>query len=166
LRRLAAIVAAGLVLAGCHGSSHPLPRTVTLPPSPTALPQFDLAAFQQLLTKLRGKPVVVNIWASWCGPCIKEAPVLAGVSRTFQGRVQFLGVDTNDHVGLARAFIAKYGIGYPSVFDPPQSILHGMGFVGPPDTIVFNANGGRAMVWSGPTFTAAQLSQELTKLTA
>src|SRR5438094_202055 len=59
----------------------------------TALPQLDPARFRQLLAQLRGKPVVVNIWASWCGPCIAEAPDLAAAAREFQGRVQFLGVD-------------------------------------------------------------------------
>src|SRR5437870_2898562 len=76
---------------GTDGRSRPL-----LPASPTALPDFDPATFRQLLVELRGKPVVVNIWGSWCGPCIAEAPDLARISAAFRGRVQFVGVDISD----------------------------------------------------------------------
>src|SRR5438105_4697962 len=75
-----------------------------LPPSPTALPSFTPAAFGQLLAQLHGTPVVVNIWASWCGPCKQEAPVLAAAARTYRGKVQFLGVDIQDQRPAARTF--------------------------------------------------------------
>jgi thiol-disulfide isomerase/thioredoxin len=92
---------------------------------------------------------VVNIWASWCGPCTAEAPGLAKVAREFQGRVQFLGVDILDHLSPARAFVRKYGWPYPSVFDPTGAIRDDLGLVGQPITIVYDASGEQAFSWSG-----------------
>ncbi len=123
--------------------------SVALPASPTALPLFRPAQFKQLLASLKGKPVVVNIWASWCGPCREEAPGLAREARRFQGEVQFIGVDIIDNIQPARAFIRKYGWPYPSVFDPNGAIRDDLGFVGQPITIVYDASG-NATTWSGP----------------
>lgn len=128
----------------------PSSGAVELPASPTALPLFSPAQFKQLLASLRGKPVVVNIWASWCGPCTAEAPGLARVAREFHGRVQFLGVDIIDHVPPARAFIRKYGWPYPSVFDPSGAIRDDLGFIGQPVTVVYDPSGKQAFVFSGP----------------
>jgi thiol-disulfide isomerase/thioredoxin len=138
------------LLAGACGSSAPPEGTrATLPPTPTTLPTFDLARFQTLLASLRGKPVVVNVWASWCGPCIAEAPGLAATSRELGGRVQFVGVDIQDQRPAARAFIARYGWTYPSVFDPTGAIRDGLGFLGQPVTVVYDRTGRRRFVWSG-----------------
>jgi thiol-disulfide isomerase/thioredoxin len=134
-----------------------------LPLTPTALPEFDPSRFQQLLAQLRGKPVVVNVWASWCGPCIVEAPGLARVARDYQGRVQFLGVDVLDQRGAARAFIRKYGWTYPSVFDPSGAIRDDLGFLGQPVTIVFDSTGKRTFAVSGAV-DESQLRKELSAL--
>ena len=120
-----------------------------LPSSPTALPKLDPAAFQELLVQLRGKPVVVNIWASWCGPCRQEGPELAAVAKMRQGEVQFVGVDIQDQVPLARTFIEQYGWIYPSVFDATGAIRDSLGLIGQPDTLVFDAAGRRSFVQSG-----------------
>jgi cytochrome c biogenesis protein CcmG/thiol:disulfide interchange protein DsbE len=101
------------------------------------------------MTELKGTPVVVNIWASWCGPCTSEAPHLASIARETAGKVQFVGVDIQDKRPAARGFIAKYGWTYPSVFDPDQTILDGLGFLGPPVTLLFDRTGKRVFVWSG-----------------
>ena len=77
-----------------------------LPTSVAALPAFDVETYQQLLTQLRGTPVVVNVWASWCGPCKAESPLLHEASRSYGDRVQFLGVDILDSLGGARSFLA------------------------------------------------------------
>jgi len=98
---------------------------------------------------LRGKPVVVNIWASWCGPCTAEAPGLAREARRLQGKVQFLGVDIIDHLPPARAFIRKYGWPYPSVFDPKGAIRDDLGFIGQPITVVYDASGKQVFTQSG-----------------
>ncbi len=112
-----------------------------LPTTVAALPQMDLTGFRQLLGQLRGTPVVVNIWSSQCGPCRGEAPRLAEAGKRYGDRVQFLGVDNQDTRSLAQQFIAQYRWTYPSVFDPEQSILHGLYFVGPPVTLFYDRSG-------------------------
>jgi thiol-disulfide isomerase/thioredoxin len=164
---LVAAAALLTILAGACSSGStqpgPLPRRSLLPSSPTALPEFDPARFQELLSQLRGKPVVVNIWASWCGPCIVEAPGLARAARDYQGRVQFLGVDVLDQRAAAQAFIRKYGWTYPSVFDPTGAIRNDLGFVGQPVTVVFDSSGKRVFTGSGAV-SESQLRKELNKV--
>jgi cytochrome c biogenesis protein CcmG/thiol:disulfide interchange protein DsbE len=138
------------------GDGHtPVPATNAtqaplLPTDAFALPQLDFASFQQLLGQLKGTPVVVNIWAAWCGPCRVEAPDLARAARTYGSRVQFLGVDILDSRSSARSFMSEYGWTHPSVFDPTSAIRNGLGFVGQPDTIFYDAGGHIAMTWQGP----------------
>jgi thiol-disulfide isomerase/thioredoxin len=152
---VAALAIVTAVLAACTGSSTPnKPATPTgplLPNSPTALPPFDPTTFQLLLDQLKGTPVVVNVWASWCGPCIKEAPALASAAQAYQGRVQFVGVDIIDHDGPARAFIEKYGWTYPSVFDETGAIRDAMGLIGQPQTVIYDGTGKRVCIRSGPS---------------
>jgi len=106
-----------------------------------ALPQLDSAGFRTLLDQLRGTPVVVNVWASWCGPCREEAPRLAAAARTYGDRVQFLGVDIQDQRTPAKQFIRDFGWPYPSVFDPTSEIQHGLGYFGQPVTVFFDRSG-------------------------
>ena len=162
---VAGAVAFALVSAACspRASQSSTPRGTLLPSSPTALPEFDPARFHQLLAQLRGKPVVVNIWASWCGPCIKEAPGLARVARDYEGRVQFVGVDVLDQRGAAQAFIRKYGWKYPSVFDPTAAIRDDLGFVGQPVTVVLDSSGKQVFAASGAV-AESQLREELNKV--
>ncbi len=158
---LVGAVAFALVAGACSSpASNPSPQGPLLPSSPTSLPQFDPARFHQLLAQLRGKPVLINIWASWCGPCIAEAPGLARAARDYEGRVQFLGVDVLDQRGAALAFIRKYGWVYPSVFDPTGAIRNDLGFVGQPVTVVLDSSGRRVFTWSG-ALSESQLRKEL-----
>lgn len=121
-----------------------------LPRTTCELPRFDPARFEELLAQLRGVPVVVNVWASWCGPCIEEAPHLGRLARATAGRVQFLGVDILDQLAPARAFVLRFGWPYPSVFDPPGAIRDSLGLLGQPHTLVFDRQGRRVFTWSGP----------------
>ncbi len=159
-----------IVAAACAGSGGPSAPKSTgsaasslLPATPIALPEFDPAKFQRLLTELRGTPIVVNVWASWCGPCTREAPELATVSSEYRGRVQFVGVDIEDQLTLARAFIERYGWTYPSVFDPTGAIRNSLGLLGQPVTIIYDPSGKKVFTWSGAT-SAGQIRAELQKL--
>jgi len=136
-----------------------------VPSSPAELPDVSPEGFQALLATLRGKPVVVNIWASWCGPCILEAPVLAAKAKQYSGKVQFLGVDIIDHRPPAREFIQRFGWPYPSVFDPTGAIRDSLGLIGQPHTVIYDASGTQVFVWSG-AISEATLDEELSKVVA
>jgi thiol-disulfide isomerase/thioredoxin len=75
-------------------------------------------AFRRRLGSLRGYPVVVNQWASWCGPCKYEFPFFQRLARRYQGRIAFLGVDSKDSRSDAQAFLKKLPVPYPTYFDP------------------------------------------------
>src|SRR5437870_6655115 len=93
-----------------------------------ALGTFDGSTFKLSDALTTGKPVVVNFWASWCGPCADEAPVLQDAARRYGDRVAFIGVNVQDQDSEALAFLRKYNVSYPngSQNAGPISIEYGM----------------------------------------
>ena len=90
----------------------------------------------------RGEVVVLNFWASWCGPCRQEAPDLEGVWEQYrERRVQFLGVDHADARGDAIAFRRAFGVTYPSVFDPAGQVAIRYHLLGLPTTLIISPAG-------------------------
>jgi thiol-disulfide isomerase/thioredoxin len=138
-------VVLGVLLSACAGGATPSGSGTDggslLPEDRLALPQYDLEQYRVLIAELEGTPVVVNVWGSWCPPCEAEAPHLAEVSAEYEGRVQFLGVDILDSREAARDFILEYDWQYPSIFDPTAAIRDGLGYLGQPITIVYDAGG-------------------------
>jgi len=149
LRRLGLALACWALLAAACGSNAPS-TPARLPTDPTALPEFTLADFRHALGELRGTPVVVNVWASWCGPCREEAPLLAAAHRTYGDRVRFIGVDILDQRASARDFMTEFGWTYPSVYDPTGAIRDGLGLLGQPVTLFYDAAGELVDTWTGP----------------
>ena len=145
-------------LPGPGDAGPPAQNAVTAPLLPThvaELPSFDVQTYQELLTQLHGTPVVVNVWAAWCGPCQAEAPLLHRASQTYGDRVQFLGVDILDSRDGARGFIDEHGLTYPSVFDPSGAIRDSLGMIGQPVTVFYDADGDVASTWEGQLTQAA-----------
>ena len=92
------------------------------------------------LDELRGTPLVVNFWASWCDPCRAEAKVLEKAHKQQQG-VLFLGLDTQDAREDARDFIAQFGLTFPHVRDPGNDTQRAWGVTGLPETYFIAADG-------------------------
>jgi cytochrome c biogenesis protein CcmG/thiol:disulfide interchange protein DsbE len=80
------------------------------------------SAFTQRLAELRGHPVVVNQWASWCAPCRFEFPFFRDQAEKLRGRVAFLGVNSRDKRGSASAFLSKLPVPFPHFYDEDTSI--------------------------------------------
>jgi cytochrome c biogenesis protein CcmG, thiol:disulfide interchange protein DsbE len=111
-----------------------------LPSTVSALPITDVEAFRGLVADLRGTPVVVNLWASWCEPCEREMPMLSEAARERRD-VQFLGVDTLDSRDGAEAFIERHAVPFPSLFDPDAAIRTELDAFGLPVTVFFDPEG-------------------------
>ncbi|HEY7150504.1 MAG TPA: TlpA disulfide reductase family protein, partial [Solirubrobacterales bacterium] len=99
-------------------------------------------AFDARLEGLRGHPVVVNKWASWCGPCREEFPWFQRLSAKLGRRIAFVGVDSNDSSAAARTFLGELPVPYPSYSDPGQEIARAIeAAVGFPGTAFYDRAG-------------------------
>lgn len=92
-------------------------------------------------TELRGRPVVLNFFASWCIPCRREAPLLTASARRHAGRVVFLGIDVQDFRSDARRFLRRYHANYVAVRDTSGSTYVDYGLTGVPETYWIDARG-------------------------
>lgn len=115
-----------------------------------ALPAAVLTPPRATLASLRGKPAIVNFWASWCGPCRKEAPELALLSRRLHGRATLVGVDWNDALSGARGFIAKNRWTFPNLRDADGTVGNDYRLSGLPNSFVLDRDGRIARVLIGP----------------
>jgi cytochrome c biogenesis protein CcmG, thiol:disulfide interchange protein DsbE len=113
------------------------PHSETWPPSLRAA----LADEKVSPAELKGRPVVINFWASWCIPCRHEAPHLVASARTHAGRVAFLGIDVEDLRSDARRFLRRYRVNYVSVRDGSGSTYDDYGLTGVPETYWLDRRG-------------------------
>lgn len=120
------------------------------------------------LDELRGSVVVLNFWASWCGPCEAEAPILEGVARGYRDRadadVVVLGVDVEDVSRDARAFIARHGVSYPNVREGGDATKRRFEVGGLPETFVIDPEGRIAVKHVGELTSARQLTNPIEQL--
>jgi cytochrome c biogenesis protein CcmG, thiol:disulfide interchange protein DsbE len=92
------------------------------------------------LEELRGRPVVLNFWASWCIPCRDEAPILAASARAHAGEVRFVGVNVQDLRSDALAFLREFQVPYVSVRDKDNRAYRAYGLTGVPETYYLDAS--------------------------
>jgi cytochrome c biogenesis protein CcmG/thiol:disulfide interchange protein DsbE len=93
------------------------------------------------LRSLRGKPVVLNFFASWCEPCKGEAPVLESAWQKYKSQVVFLGIDYHDVTSDGRRFLRAHDITYPTVQDGSGDVADKYGVTGVPETYFIDASG-------------------------
>ncbi|HWG83586.1 MAG TPA: TlpA disulfide reductase family protein [Gaiellales bacterium] len=115
------------------------------------------------LSSLRGKPVVLNFWASWCDPCKTEAPALQELSQKYAGRMTVVGLDSQDDTGDARDFARRYHLTYPLVHAGGSSIYHRWGLSGFPETFIIDSRGRVIHHFPGEV-SAADVEQQLKPL--
>jgi len=150
LLALAAVVAA--LLAACAQSpAHEEPPAASIAPAKAsrAAPKAVRANFGgfaggpgfALPEDLRGRPLVLNVWASWCIPCRKEMPAFQSVYSQAQGKVGFLGVDYLDEERAAQRLAADTGVTYPLAADPKGTEVSKLGVAALPTTLFFSADG-------------------------
>jgi cytochrome c biogenesis protein CcmG, thiol:disulfide interchange protein DsbE len=120
------------------------------------------SAFHARLGGLHGYPVVVNKWASWCGPCQTEFPAFQRASVKYGRQVAFIGIDGKDSDPSAAAFLHRFPVTYPSYVDPKESIARTIqAATYYPQTVFFNRQGKMVFDHAGPYETAAALEQDI-----
>lgn len=165
---LVAVLGIGLTQTGSEGQGSEIPAPMSRDevleplegaPAPLAalhrqangLPDATVRSYRERLRRLRGYPVIVNAWASWCGPCKLEFPLFQRAAAKLGKRVAFLGLNVGDNTGDAAAYLEKAPVPYPSLVDGDFKILGAaaQGAQGLPVTIFYNAEGERTFVHQG-----------------
>lgn len=182
LLTLIAIVSAALIAGGCGNAttsgdgSHPdYAKALAGSPPPLAalhkqandLLPGGQAAFEKRIAQLHGYPVVANIWASWCGPCREEFPVLQQLSARYGKKVAFLGVNSEDSKDAAATFLREEPLSYPSYVDPHKATLESLGGLGGfPDTAFYDKSGKLVYLKQGPYRSDSELEADVRRYTA
>jgi cytochrome c biogenesis protein CcmG/thiol:disulfide interchange protein DsbE len=123
-------------------------------------------AFADRLAELEGHPVVVNKWASWCGPCRFEFPVFQRVATARGREVAFVGLDARDNRDEAAEFLSEFPVPFPSYVDPEEEIARDIGApANYPITLFYDRRGRRAFVHQGPYRSDADLSADIDRYT-
>jgi cytochrome c biogenesis protein CcmG, thiol:disulfide interchange protein DsbE len=128
----------------------------------SGLPDVDLPCLgggrQVRLAGLRGKPMMINVWAQWCGPCREEAPYLAQVARANKSDLMIIGIDHADpRPDLALEFAQLSTWTYPQLADPDVVLREKLQITGPPQTFFVRPNGTIAYRHAGPFTSAAEI---------
>ena len=146
-------LASGSVTAGSSGpakvfGSGQLLELKPYPAPPVSFKLFSGASWQ--LASFRGKPVVMNFWASWCPPCRQEVPVLQRGWLAHRSQAEFVGVDVWDTDKDAQAFLQGFGATYPNGPDPSGHIAINYGLTGVPETFFISPGGQVVHHYIGP----------------
>jgi cytochrome c biogenesis protein CcmG, thiol:disulfide interchange protein DsbE len=118
-------------------------------------------AFKKRIAALRGHPVVVNVWASWCGPCRFEFPFFQKQAVKRGKRVAFLGVNSQDNKGDAADFLDEYPLPFPSYEDPDGDVTRELRVVGLPATAYYDRKGELAYLHQGGYASEDKLAEDI-----
>jgi cytochrome c biogenesis protein CcmG, thiol:disulfide interchange protein DsbE len=179
MRTLLCIALASALLAGCADGGDPenaappkrdVDAVLKGAPAPLANLHADAnklldggrPAFEARLRDVRGYPVVVNKWASWCGPCRAEFPFFQQQSVKHGRKVAFIGVNGNDNDQGAREFLDEFPLGFPSYKDPDLKVSASFnGVAAFPSTAFYDKNGKVAYLKQGGYATEEKLAEDI-----
>ncbi|HEX8054300.1 MAG TPA: TlpA disulfide reductase family protein [Thermoleophilaceae bacterium] len=177
MRRLVPLLLAAALLAGCNDdpesaapSRAEAQRQLAGAPAPLAslhreanrLLPGGAPAFERRLRELRGHPVVINKWASWCPPCRAEFPHFQRLSVELGREVAFVGVDSEDNREDAREFLGDFPVSFPSYEDPDQKVARVFkGHVNFPTTAFYDRSGKLTFIHQGGYATEARLREDI-----
>jgi len=174
---LALVLSAALAAGGCgaasggdYGGRHP-DYAKALAGSPAALAALHKQADQLLpagsealdkrIAALHGYPAVVNVWASWCGPCRFEFPTLQKGAAAYGKRVAFIGVNSQDSDDAAKTFLEEAPVPYPSYTDGDGGIADELGARGLPATAFYDRHGKLVFLEQKPYTHEAELRADI-----
>jgi cytochrome c biogenesis protein CcmG/thiol:disulfide interchange protein DsbE len=137
------VVLLAVLLAACSADAAPSgPAVEVLSGAAPVLEGETLTGETLTPAHLAGRVLVVNLWATWCGPCEREQPLLVAAHRDAgPDGPAFVGIDVRDDADAARRWIDRYGVGYPSLSDPSGYLQYRLGAPFLPATIVIDADG-------------------------
>jgi cytochrome c biogenesis protein CcmG, thiol:disulfide interchange protein DsbE len=155
---IAAAIAALVIFGFASSKSASVGRKAPeLPREHLAGPPATLA---QLLASAHGRATLITFWASWCGPCAREAPALERFSRSASGRGRLVSVDWSDALSGARKFVAQHGWTFPVLRDAEGTVGNDYRLTGLPTTFVLDPSGRIRSVLRGPQ-TATTLARAM-----
>ena len=135
-----------LVTAACHSAPK---ATAQQTLAPGRIVPGSVEVLKKSLSSLRGKPIVVNYWATWCIPCRAEMPRIVAAAARYGSSVHFLGIDVEDDTKTADDFARQRGVQYPLLSDERGAIRSAERIVGLPVTQFYRADGQLAFVNNG-----------------
>jgi thiol-disulfide isomerase/thioredoxin len=156
---IAALIVFGLSASGSKTVGRHAPA---LPGERVAGPAITLS---QLLSNAHGRATVITFWASWCGPCAREAGALERFSNSATGRGRIVGVDWSDGLSGARAFVAAHGWTFPVLRDPEGTVGNDYRLTVLPTTFVLDSDGRIRKILRGPQ-TTGTLTRAVARVSA
>jgi cytochrome c biogenesis protein CcmG/thiol:disulfide interchange protein DsbE len=162
---LVAVLAIGISQAG-GGKDETTSSADVSVDDPGTIRDADVKSFAAEVAKHKGKPVVVNGWASWCGPCKLEFPIFRTAAQKLDGQVVFLGLNVSDNREDAEAFLEKEPVPYDSFDDGDARIAQKAGASGGlPITIFYDRDGKLAFLHQGGYETEKDLRKDIERYT-
>jgi thiol-disulfide isomerase/thioredoxin len=136
----AAVFIVAVVIIAVTGAASGRPRSAPLPFAKNfTLSQLGDPGHTVSLAQYAGHPLVINFWASWCGPCRRETPLIASYYKHMAGKVIVIGIDADDIAGNGLKFMQKAGVAYPVGFEPSPGVADSYGVIATPQTFFLDA---------------------------
>jgi peroxiredoxin len=156
------ILSAGVTLMGCSASVEKAPEIGKYAPD-FRLSNLDGEAVT--LSDLTGKPILLNIWATWCGPCVHEMPLIQEIYDTWEDKgLIVLGINSGESINQVKSFMQSNGYTFPVVLDSTQTVTRDYNIRGIPTTFFINRNGLIAEIKVGSFTNTDQIIDSLKKI--